>query len=83
MMRGLEIRLCFAKGKCTLSIFGDDDHFDDELWEAFAAAKALGHYNYQQGKKLNDFPVLFRDEQPLVYAWQDGWREGRSFEYVY
>lgn len=69
-MRGLEIRLKFARGKLAASIFGEE--FADEVWEALAEARALGDYDYQ-GRGFSDSPRLFKDEPVLLGAWRDGW----------
>lgn len=80
-MRGLEIRLNFARAKLTLSIFDDFDVADFDLSEVLRDAEALGHYDYQDG--IASPPILFKDVPLLFRAWKIGWYDQRSLsEYI-
>ena len=70
-MRGLDIRLRWARGVVAASIFGGDE--GNELLESREDAIALGHFDHQVGRDRDDPPGLIRDVCSLLQAWLSGW----------
>ena len=78
-MRGLDVRLAYARNKvlCSVGVIvpGSDD---DDGWMVFQAAKASGYHDHLAGQ--SEVPILFRDEPELVNAWKEGQDEAAEFE---
>ena len=70
-MRGLESRLKYAKAIVAAQVFSDDS--DDDI--GLAEAENLGCADYQEGRRFDDPPLLFKDVPILLEAWRLGWRE--------
>lgn len=70
-MRGLESRLKYAKAIVAAQLFSDDSGDDIGV----AEAEKLGCVDYQEGRRFDDSPLLFKDAPILLEAWRLGWRE--------
>lgn len=76
-MRGVEIRINFARANITAAIFGEE-FADFDVSEVLRDAEALGHYDYQDGIGIASPPLLFKDEPLLLRAWKIGWYDQDS-----
>lgn len=79
-MRGLTIRMKYAKGVVAASIFGNDDDRANELWESTADAWALGYFDHENGRE--DPPGMIKDVSGLLLAWQSGWNAADESEAI-
>lgn len=68
-MRGLNIRVRYARAKIGVKLLGDDAL--EVLEEILADAQGLGRSDCLQG--WDDAPGLFKGEENLVKAWNWGW----------
>lgn len=72
VMRGLDSRLKYGKAIVAAQIYGDEGA-DIGL----AEAERLGSIEYEDGRRLDDPPLLFKSAPILLEAWRLGWKEQR------
>ncbi|WP_233981877.1 hypothetical protein [Pectobacterium versatile] len=71
-MRGLSIRIDFAKAKVMRVI--DNEKYLDDLGSVIFDAEDEGYIDGRMG--VDTPPTMFADEPPLLLAWNKGYESG-------